>query len=56
MGKRASDNFKKRFGDPPRIKEFQSLYKAHFGIDLSFEEAAELGSHLIRFYKIINKK
>lgn len=36
------------------ITSFQELYKEHFGVEISQEQATEEGSQLIRFVKTIN--
>ena len=38
------------------IKEFQETFKAVYGKDLSIEEASELGTRLINFYKVVLNK
>lgn len=35
------------------IVEFQHLYKKEFGLELSFEEAAEQANNLLQLYKIV---
>lgn len=35
------------------IKEFQAIYKKEFGEDISYAEASEKGTKLIRLFKII---
>ena len=37
------------------ILEFQSLYKEHFGMDISLEEAHEKGIKLLSLVKLIYK-
>lgn len=37
------------------VEEFQALYKAEFGEEISFEEALEQGTNLLRLYKAVYK-
>jgi len=37
------------------IKEFQMLYKAQYGQDISMEEATAKGESLLRLYKAVYK-
>ena len=39
--------------DEEQVREFQGLYKKHYGIDLSVEEAQEKGVHLLRFMTVV---
>jgi len=39
-----------------QIKEFQDLYKRHFGKELSREQATEKAMNLLNLYKAIFKK
>ncbi len=38
-----------------QIQKFKALYRKHFGIELSDEEAQEKGSKLVRLMEIIYK-
>jgi len=38
-----------------QIKQFQTLYKTHFGKEISREEAYEKGAKLVRLVKLIYK-
>lgn len=38
-----------------KIQEFKVLYRKHFGIELSDEEAQEKGSQLLRLLEIVYK-
>ena len=35
------------------VKEFQKLYKAQFGIELTWQDAAEKALRLLRLYKVV---
>jgi hypothetical protein len=35
------------------IQEFQAMYRKHFGIDLSEDEARKMGEELIRLVRIV---
>jgi hypothetical protein len=37
------------------IKKFQEIYKARFGIDLTYDEASEKGTKLYRLMNLIYK-
>ena len=37
------------------VKEFQMIYKAKFGVDISAEEAIDQGTNLLEFYKLVCK-
>jgi hypothetical protein len=37
------------------VEEFQKIYKETFGIELSYEDAAEQGHNLLRFIKFVCK-
>jgi hypothetical protein len=36
------------------IKEFQTIYKAHTGRDITFQEAYDKGMRLLRFVKAVH--
>ena len=37
------------------IKKFQELYKSHFGMDISRQEALEKGTKLVRLMQLVYK-
>jgi hypothetical protein len=38
-----------------KLKEFKDLYKKHYGIDLTDQEALEKGTKLLNFVRIISQ-
>lgn len=51
--KRPDERYLNSMLPPHAIEEFQKLYFEKYGVRLSFEEATQKATDLLRFYKII---